>query len=254
MTLNEVADLALHTGHQGICMRASQIGVDSSLAEMDAATRSLSQRGLKTTMATGNFDIVYNNDHGPNCLRNIAPFLTLARRLKAPLIRVPLKSEADIAWAQTAADQAKDDDVGLVSQCHTRSLFETVDQIEEVLKKINRPNFGLIYEPANLELCGQDYGPETIARLSPWIRNVYLQNQVLDPQGSIELNTWIRGPVRFRLISVHEPGGIRFEKVFQGLKQVGYDGTVTIHQSPPEGQSPSLSTRKSADFVRSFFA
>ena len=35
----------------------------------------------------------------------------------------------------------------------------------DVLKRIDRANFGLIYEPANLAICGQDYGPDCIAQL-----------------------------------------------------------------------------------------
>ena len=38
---------------------------------------------------------------------------------------------------------------------------ETVERIVDTLQKIDRSNFGLIYEPANLQLCGQDYGYQT---------------------------------------------------------------------------------------------
>ena len=46
----------------------------------------------------------------------------------------------------------------LAHQCHTRSLFEEIDRSLHVLASIGRSNFGLIYEPANLELCGEPYG------------------------------------------------------------------------------------------------
>ena len=53
----------------------------------------------------------------------------------------------------------------------------------QVLERIDRSNFGLIYEPANLLLCGEPYGEATIQRLQPHLMNVYVQNHRLDPEG-----------------------------------------------------------------------
>lgn len=250
LDLTEVASLACSAGYDAICMRASQIGIQSTEKNIEEARRILKESQLPVSMLTGDFDIVYNNERGPRCLRNITPYLELAQRLGTPLIRVALKGEEDIAWAQRAADEAAGFNLRLVHQCHTLSLFETVDGIERTLRQIDRPNFGLILEPANLQLCGQSYGPDTIQRLGAWIFNVYLQNQILRPGGHVTLDTWCRGPVAFDLIQVHEPGGVEFDLVFDGLRQIGYRGTVTVHQSAPEGQSPMESARATAAFLR----
>ncbi len=250
LDLEKVADLARSAGYDAICMRASQVGVHSTDERVAEACRILRESQLPVSMLTGDFDIVYNNERGPGCLRNITPFLQLAQRLQSPLIRVALKCEEDISWAQRAADEAADFNIRLVHQCHTLSLFETVEGIEQTLRQIGRPNFGLILEPANLEICGQPYGPETIERLEPWIFNVYLQNQILRPNGRITLDTWCRGPVALDLIQIHEPGGVDFDLVFDGLERIGYRGTVTVHQSAPEGQSPIASASATAAFLR----
>ena len=142
-----------------------------------------------------------------------------------------LHTEEDIPWAQRAADQAAERGIRLAHQCHTRSLFEKVDESLAVLRRIGRPNFGLIYEPANLELCGQEYGPATIERFAPYLFNVYLQNQRLNPQGSSQLSTWCRGDVRFDLIPLWEPGGIDFAPLIETLEKIGYTGYVTSHQA-----------------------
>ena len=248
--LEELAVLAKQAGYDALCMRASQVGVQSTPEAQREAERIIREQGLSVTMVTGDFDVVYNNDDGPSCLRNIGPFLDLARTLEAPLIRVALKTEDDIPFAQQAADQAADVGIQLVHQCHTLSLFETVEAIEQTLKKIDRPNFGLIYEPANLEICGQDYGLETLERLAPWIVNVYLQNQILKPDGDVTLNTWCRGPVSFDLIPIHEPGGIDFSQVFQGLRSMGYDGPVTAHQSGIPSEPPEQTAAATAQFLK----
>jgi sugar phosphate isomerase/epimerase len=251
LPLEEVAKIASSARYDAICMRASQLGVQSSEEQVQAAAELLGRHGLGVSMVTGDFDTVYNNDHGPNALRNIEPYVKLAKRLNAPLVRVALKKESDIAAAQEAADIAAKSGVALVHQCHTLSLFETVDSIVDTLQRIDRGNFGLIYEPANLELCRQAYDTSTIERLAPWIFNVYLQNQKMRDDGEVTLETWCRGPVSFDIIPIHEPGGVDFRSVFEGLNQIGYEGMVTVHQSAGSGEDPLESTTATAKYLRS---
>jgi len=250
MPLDELAALAKRCGYGALCMRASQVGVQSSPEAVESAVDSLSENNLSVSMVTGDFDTVYNNENGPNALQNITPYLRLAKRLGAPRIRVALKQESDIEFARRAADEAAEQDVQLVHQCHTLSLFETVESIEKTLRAIDRPNFGLVYEPANLEICRQDYGGETIKRLAKWIFNVYLQNQALKPDGAVTLPTRCVGDVSFDLISVHDPGGVDYDRVFDGLKSIGYNGTVTVHQSAQPGETPEESASRTADYLR----
>ncbi len=246
MDLDALATLAAASGYSAVCMRASQVGVQSDPRAVRAALEILRRHGLSVSMVTGDFDIVYNNDSGPDCLRRIKPYLDLALALNAPLIRVALKTEADIPWAQRAADEAAGHGLKLAHQCHTQSLFETVDGMERTLRSIDRSNFGLVYEPANLELCGQHYRPETIRRLAPWIFNVYLQNQMLKPDGKVTLPTWCRGSVSFNLIPIPEPGGIDFAQVFEGLASIGYCGPVTVHQAQFENEPAAETIRRTA--------
>lgn len=251
LSLEEVAGIATSAGYDAVCMRASQVGIQSTSQQVDAAANVLQSHSLPVTMVTGDFDIVYNNQRGPDCLRDIAPFLELATKLKAPLIRVALKKPADIEFAKAAADKAAEHNLTLVHQCHTLSLFETVAGMRKTLQAIDRDNFRLIYEPANLEICGQDYGRDTIEQLAPWIVNVYLQNQILKANGEITLNTWAQGEVSFDLIGIHEPGGIDFASIFDALRSINYAGPVTAHQSPPQGTPPAETARKTADFLHS---
>lgn len=237
MCFEELADLAVAAGYESICMRASQIGVQSPPDRIREARRILDDRGLGVSMISGDFDIVYNNDRGPACLRNIKPYLDLAETLGAPMIRVCIKQPSDIANARNAADAAAERGLKLAHQCHVQSLFETLDEIVERLQQIDRANFGLIFEAANLEQCGQEYGPSAIERLAPWIQNVYLQNQRLSPAGSITLQTWCGGPVSFDVCEIPEADGVNFTTIFDGLRRIGYDGPVTVHQSAPENSN-----------------
>ena len=249
MDLDAVCHLARQAGYEAICMRASQIGVHSTARAVAEAVATLERHEMPVSMVTGDFATVYNDQGGPDSLRKITPYLDLAQSLKAKLVRVAVKRESDVAHAQRAADEAAERDLTLVHQCHTLSLFETVDSIEKTLRAIDRANFRLIYEPANLELCAQDYGPGTLQRLSPWLANVYLQNQRLKPDGSVRLDTWCRGPVSFDIIPIHQPGGIDFERVFDGLRAVGYDATITVHQSTSEQGRAADEVAETATFL-----
>ena len=250
MSFEELADLAVAAGYDAICMRASQIGVQSSPDRVRDARRILDDRGLGVSMISGDFDIVYNNDRGPGCLRNITPYLDLAQALGAPMIRVCIKQPDDIAYARNAADAAAERGIKIVHQCHVQSLFETLDEIVECLQQIDHANFGLIFEAANLEQCGQEYGSSAIERLAPWIQNVYLQNQRLSPTGSITLQTWCGGPISFDVCEIPDAGGVHFTTIFDGLRQIGYDGPVTVHQSAPE--TSDLTARDAATQTAAF--
>lgn len=233
LSLPKLAEIARQSGYEEICMRASQIGVRTPSEQIREARRILTDHELGVSMISGDFDIVYNNERGPTCLRNIVPYLDLAEGLGAPFIRVCIRTEGDLEAAQHAADLAAQRGLTLLHQCHVQSRFETVEQIVASLECIDRDNFGLIFEAANLEECRQEYGPGTIRRLAPWIRNVYLQNQRLTPNGKITLDTWTHGPVTFDVIPITDAGGIDFRSVFAGLREIDFDGPVTVHQSAP---------------------
>lgn len=231
MPLEQVLDVAASSGYQAICMRASAVGVQSSESELDLARRQIDAAGLVVSMVTADFDVPLNNANGPNSLREMGPSLDVAEALGCDLIRVCLKEEEDIPHAQEAADRAAERNIRLVHQCHTSSIFEQVDGILEVLGRIDRDNFGVVYEPANLMLCDQDYGLETLTRLQPYLQNVYVQNHRLDPQGPESLPTYCLGNVRFHHLPLWQEGGVDFQAVFHGLAKIDYQGYFTIHQA-----------------------
>jgi sugar phosphate isomerase/epimerase len=235
-------------------MRASAGGVDSTKATLAGLRAIVADAGLRISMVTADANVPLNNDRGPDGLRNIGPSLDVAEALGCDLIRVCLKRREDIAFARTAADQAAKRGIRLVHQCHTATIFEEVDSILKVLSEIDRPNFGLIYEPANLLLCGQSYVADTLAKLRPFLMNAYAQNHRLDPHGPESLTTYCRGEVRFHHLDPWEPGGVNFRAVFAGLHEIRYDGYFTIHQAQginTAAEAAQFSAR-CARFVRSF--
>jgi sugar phosphate isomerase/epimerase len=248
-SLEQLADLAVNIGYPAICLRASQVGIHTPLENITAADKVIRQRQLTVSMITGDFPIPANNDHAPDALRNITPYLDLADLLNTKLIRIGMKNSADIVWAQRSADEARERGINLAHQSHTLSLFETVDESVEVLKRVGRPNFGLIFEPANLDLCGQNYGPDTLERFQPWLFNVYVQNHIKNPNGAIVLNTWIHGPAPYDPIRLQDSGGINFPDLLNTLNKIGYDGFVTVHQAFAGLMEPEEAAQESFGYL-----
>lgn len=252
--LPDLAGIAGRAGYDALCMRASFVGVRSAPETVESARSLLAREGLAVSMVTGDFAVPENGDEGPRCLRNITPYLDLAQVLDADLIRVCIKTEADVPFARKSADEAAERNIRLAHQSHTLSLFETVEGSLDVLGKIDRSNFGLIYEPANLALCGEDYGPETLCRFQPHLFNVYLQNHAPHPEGDMAMTTWARGTVMSILRPLDAAGGIDFGRVFEGLHAISYSGYVTVHQAFGGRLTPGEAATRCAGFLKSFIA
>lgn len=249
--LEEFADLAAAEDYHAVCMRASQVGIHTPIETVKEKRRQLDQRGLAVSMVTGDFPIPENTPEGTQALRNITPYLDLADTLGADLMRICMKEEADIRWAQRAADEAGERGKRLAHQCHTGSLFERVEDSVLVLERVGRENFGIIYEPANLELCGEDYGEEVIKRFEPYLFNVYLQNQQIKPDGEVSIDTWTRGEIRFDQIPIWEDGGISLPPIMSALEEIGYAGYVTVHQAFGGLKGPQEAAARSARYLKS---
>ncbi len=252
IAFEELVNIAADTGYDAVCMRASAGGVQTPLEELRRMRGIVEARGLHVSMVTTDFDVPLNNANGPNSLRDIGPSLDVAEALGCDLIRVCLKKDDDIPHAREAAKRAADRGIRLAHQCHTTSIFEQVKQILTNLEAIGQPNFGLIYEPANLMLCGESYESDILRQLAPHIMNVYIQNHRLDPEGPVTLPTYCRGNIHFHHLPIWETGGLDTAPVFEGLKEIDWTGLFTIHQA--EGIKNAKDARSYAkrcsDFVR----
>jgi sugar phosphate isomerase/epimerase len=246
----DVVELAVEYGYRAICMRASAGGVDTPRAELVRMRDQVERAGLVVSMVTADSDVPLNNERGPDSLRNIGPSLDVAEALGCDLIRVCLKCEADVEPAKRAADLAAARGIRLAHQCHTTTIFEEVEPSIALLERINRRNFGLIYEPINLLICGQPYGLKTLEAFAPYLMNVYLQNHRLDPNGPAALETWCLGVRRFHHIPLWEASGVDFSEVIQALRAIGYTGFVTVHQAYAELMGPREAAAKSAEYLR----
>lgn len=132
----DLVQLAAELGYGAVCMRASAGGIETPRAELERMRGEIEDAGLRVSMVTADSDVPLNNPHGPDSLQNIGPSLDVAEALGSDLIRVCLKSDSDIEHARRAADEAAARNIRLAHQCHTTTLFETVEQSLAVLHQI----------------------------------------------------------------------------------------------------------------------
>ena len=250
LNIDELIALAQKIGYDALCMRASQVGVHSPPEKVAEISEAIRAAGLVVSMATGDFYIPQNDEHGPDGLRNITPYLDLAETFGAPLIRICMKKDEDIEFAQKASDEAAERNIRLAHQSHNSSPFETVQGSLRVLKAVGRENFGIIYEPANWFVAGEEYGKHGIETVRDHIFNVYVQNHRLNPDAEGKIKTWGKGPVGIDHIGVWEEGGVNFEEVFETLHGIGYGGYVTVHQAFAGIMSVEDAVRKSYDYLK----
>ena len=250
LDIHELTDLAQKVGYDAICMRASQAGIHSPPEKITEIAETIHAAGLVVSMATGDFYVPQNDENGPDGLRNITPYLDLAESFGAPLIRICMKKDEDIEWAQKASDEAAERNIRLAHQAHNASLFETVAGSLRVLKAVGRENFGIIYEPANWFIAGEDYGKKGIEAVQDYIFNVYVQNHRLNPAGETVVDTWGKGAVPIDHIGVWDPGGVHFEEVFETLHGIGYGGYVTVHQAFAGIMSVEEAVQKSYAYLK----
>ncbi len=250
MSIDELVAMAQRYGYEALCMRASQLGTHTPAEQVAEARAKMDVAGLRVSMVTGDFAVPSNNEEGPMLLRDITPYLDLADALRSDLIRVCMKKDEDIAFAQRSADEAAERGIRLAHQSHCASLFETVEGSLRVLQEVGRPNFGIIYEPANWFVADEDYGIDAIRMMEPYLFNFYIQNHRLTPDGVTDITTWKKGPVPVDHIGVWEPGGIDVDAVFDAMHEVGYEGYLTIHQAFGDVMPVEEAVRKSYEHLK----
>ncbi|MDP6708080.1 MAG: TIM barrel protein [Alphaproteobacteria bacterium] len=252
--IEDLAEMARTAGFEGLSMRASVVSVASAPERVAEVRQLLDRMGLHVSMVTGDLPLAVNDARATAALHDITPYLDLAEALGSRLLRVMMHEDGDITLARQAADAAAARGLALSHQTHWGSLFETVDEALDVLGQIDRSNFGVTFEPANLLACGSAYGPAAIRRLAPHIFNAYYQNLRLDPGGEATFKSRRRGPVPVRFLAIDDAAGIDPRPLVETLGEVGYDGWFTVHQPLLPGQSVEQAIGEAAMLFRPLLA
>jgi sugar phosphate isomerase/epimerase len=251
MPIEELAPLAARLGFDGLSMRASVVSVDSPPERVAEVRRVLDAAGLTTSMVTGDVALAANRGDVARILREPGPYVALARALGCDLLRVMVRSDAEIELLRAACDAVAGQGIRLAHQTHWNTLLETVDQALDVVRRVDRPNFGVTFEPANLLICGSEYGRRAIERLAPYLFNAYFQNMRIVEGGPVVWRPLGRGPVAAAYAPIGDRSAIDVSETIAALRDVGYDGWFSIHQPLQPGQSVAETIREAHEAVAS---
>jgi sugar phosphate isomerase/epimerase len=245
MPIEELAPLAHEVGFQGLSMRASVVSVDSPPERVAEVRRLLDETGLAVSMVTGDVPLAANRGDVARILREPGPYVALAQALGCDLLRVMVRSDDEVELLKHACDAVAEHGIRLAHQTHWYTLFESVDGALDVVKRVDRPNFGVTFEPANLMLCGDAYGRRQIERLAPYLFNAYFQNMRIVEGGPVVWRPMNGEAVAAEYAPVGDHTAIDVREMIAALKDVGYDGWFSIHQPLQPGQSVADAIRDS---------
>ena len=245
LPIEQLAPLAHEVGFAGLSMRASVVSVDSPPGRAAEVRRLLDSLGLDVSMVTGDVALAANTPDADRVLRQPAPYLALAEALGCDLLRVMIRSDEEIGLTRGVCDAASERGLRIAHQTHYRTLCETVDSTLDVVRRVDRPNFGVTFEPSNLMICGSGFGRAAIERLAPRLFNVYFQNMRVAPDAPIVWNTLTRGPITADYVPLDDRSAIDVSEMIAALCDVGYDGWFTVHQPLQPGQAVEDAIRES---------
>lgn len=240
MTLPKFMELAYRCGYEAVELRATQITDEITLKQASELRKIADSLGLEVSCITP--PNISNDEEG---LKRLRRFGEIAKALDCKTVKVWIK---DLAWIQRACDLLKPMELVVATQIHTGGPFETIDLCLRSLREINRRNFRILFDPANLFEAGEKYGEDSVKRLGKWIGQLSVQNiREASPE---EENAWEYRGRYFTRCLLGDPRGLDYKSVFRGLHAIGFNGYVTLNEPKPKRMSVEEFAKFAAEKLR----
>ncbi len=242
--LPDLAEAAARIGYGALEVRNSQLEVGATAARVTEVRQALDENGLAACCLVA--DSATEGRFSPR----FDEYLDLALRIGAERIRPSIGSIEQIPQVREAADKAAAFGVDLVQFTHHGTPFNTVAGSLDMLRRVNRGNVGLVFEPANLYIEGQDYGIDAVRALAPHIKHAEVQNMhLVGPDEGIPISAQ-GGYVQYQNRRVDDPRGVDIPSVVESLKAIGYDGWLVMHSPNFDGLDPLTYAAQAHDYLR----
>jgi len=225
--------LARDTGFDLVELRANQVPLESTDAELVELRQTLDDAGIGVSMI-----VVGNADQATS-------WVGVARALGA----THLRANGTVETLAAAAD-ALPDDLRLVFQMHSGSPFENVADAVDSLAQIQSDRFGLMPEPANLLFAGETWHDDLFVPLKGRIYGCNAQSIALDEKSDsvVAMNDGRKVP--YSRCAWPENDALGFPAFISALRAVGYDGFINFIDPSYPGMSVFDWAKKTADYAR----
>ena len=221
----EFLQLASDAGFDGVDLRSDQLSPSLPRERIDEVKELCAKLGL---------EVAALNARGiaGDAKAELAKLLELAQELGCGRIRV----SGDVAAIQDAADMAAAYGIRLGTQMHTNGPCETVALARETLAEIDRPNFGVVIEPANLYMAGDAFTAENFSLIADSIFWCHVQSLVVAPVDQTPTKLKLRSgkEVGYTRVPIRENTGCDMPAFFAALKGVGFDDYVNCLEPTPD--------------------
>ncbi|MDP6778518.1 MAG: TIM barrel protein [Candidatus Latescibacteria bacterium] len=235
MSTPDFIRLARDTGFDMVELRANQVPLESTEADLSELRRVLDDSGVGVSMI-----VVGGADQARE-------WIDVARAVGATNLRANGSVEA-----LSAAADSLPEDLRLVFQMHSGSEFENVAQAADSLARIPSDRFGVMPEPANLLFSGERWSDDLFVPLKGRIYGCNAQSIALDPESdtSVPMNDGRKVPYSRRAWSDNAELG--FPEFISALRAVGYDDYINFIDPSLPGTSVQDLAAGTAEYARQY--
>ncbi|MDD5687814.1 MAG: sugar phosphate isomerase/epimerase [Elusimicrobia bacterium] len=218
--------LAKKLGYEAVELRPTQVNYKTPDAELAEYRKVKDDLGLDISCITA-----FGADEKDKKFSALARYVEINKLFNCNFVKT---WSENIEWLRDASEYLGRFGMNMIIQTHTRGPFETVNGILVTLGKIHKDNFGLYYDASHLFLTQDDYGIETIKKLNKKIFQVSIQSlaRVNKEDSEMEYKGYY-----YKRMPLGKDRGIDYKSVFKGLKEIGFDGYITINDARPKEKS-----------------
>ncbi len=208
---------------------------DLTDAQQQALAEQMGEMNLGVSLVSPYFNFTSSVASADESLALAQQVITAARRVNARGVRCftgkvgsaeATQDQWDraVACLQQLADGA--DDLLWALETHRGNLMDTIDASETLVRRIDRPNVGLIFQPTTFE---RSY-PEALDRLAPLTRHVHASNRGADGGAALDA------------------GYVDYPWVLAQLARRGFAGSVSVEWM---GDDPARVADREAKYLQS---
>lgn len=249
--LEKAAEWAAKLGYDGVELRAnSHLPPGSTKGDVLEVKRVLDQNGLKAP-------VIYSNIRGDYARAEKSDILTNMDLLKryaewANLLGVEMichspggpspgmatEEHVDRAaeWMAQVAELLAAEQLRLVMEIHHGGLVETIASSMKLLGRMGQGNVGLVFDPGNMAIAGEEYGPEAVRQLGRSIFHVHTKDVKFYAEKPVDRKTGFSHGKHFAVVLMGQ-GDVDHRPAYEALRENGYNGFVSF-ECQTEGVLP----------------
>jgi len=174
--------------------------------------------------------------------------LKTLQALDIPFARVAVFSAEELPLLRELADRAADHGIGLLLHLHIDTWCDRPGRMLEAVETVNRPNVGVLFDPAHVTMAGDLDMAGAIRELGSLIRFINIQN--LRPADPGETEPQIKGYCGGWICAMPEdPKGLPIKEILSMLQATGYEGWVNVMAAIAESEAPDQVARRYMEWL-----